>query len=70
MNLIILIVASARKVWAYRRAGWAIDELVRNITAIYEKGGVEELQTIPGIGPGLATFIAESLSESRFEQAK
>jgi len=54
--------APSYKVWAYRRAGWTVDELDRDILALYRRKGVKGLQTLPNIGPSLAAFIAESLA--------
>jgi len=51
------------KLWAFRRAGWTIDELDRDIFALYEKQGVKGLQKLPNIGTSLAAFIARKLEE-------
>jgi len=53
--------ATPYKVWAYRRAGWTVDELELNILSLYQKRGVKGLQTLPNIGPSIAAFIAEKL---------
>jgi len=53
--------ASSYKVWAYRRAGWIVDELDHDILAIYKKRGLNGLKALPNIGPSLAAFIAERL---------
>ncbi|WP_455284592.1 hypothetical protein [[Eubacterium] cellulosolvens] len=55
--------APSYKVWAYRRAGWTVDELDRDIVALYRERGVKGLQTLPNIGPSLAAFIAERLDK-------
>jgi DNA repair photolyase len=55
--------APSYKVWAYRRAGWAVDELDRDIFALYKERGVKSLETLPSIGPSLAAFIAERLDK-------
>ncbi len=49
------------KIWAYRQAGWTVDELETDILALYSKGGVKGLQALPHIGPSIAAFIAERL---------
>jgi len=55
--------APSYKVWAYRRAGWTVDELDRDIATLYRRGGVKGLEALPNIGPSLAAFIAERLTE-------
>jgi len=55
--------APSYNVWAYRRAGWAVDELDRDIFALYKERGVKGLETLPSIGPSLAAFIAERLNK-------
>lgn len=57
--------APSYKIWAYKRAGWTIDELNDDISALYKRRGAKGLQTLPNIGPSLATFIADRLSKSR-----
>ena len=53
--------ASSFKVWAYRRAGWTVDELDRDILTIYRKQGLNGLQALPNIGPSISAFVAERL---------
>jgi DNA repair photolyase len=55
--------APSYKVWAYRRAGWTIDELDQDIMALYRKRGANGLKALPNIGPSLADFIAEKLDK-------
>ena len=50
------------KAWAYRRAGWTVDELDQDILAIYKKRGLDGLRALPNIGPSIAAFIAEKLA--------
>jgi DNA repair photolyase len=49
------------KVWAYRRAGWTIDELDQDVFALYKRRGLDGLRALPNIGPSIAAFIAERL---------
>ena len=49
------------KIWAYRKAAWAVDELDRGIEEIYTAQGIEGLLAIPNIGKGLAGEIAAVL---------
>jgi len=53
--------APSYKIWAYRRAGWTVDELDQDILAIYKKQGLNGLKALPNIGPSIAAFIAEKL---------
>jgi len=55
--------APSYKLWAYRRAGWTIDELDQDIAALYRKRGLTGLKELPNIGPSLAEFIAEKLDK-------
>jgi DNA polymerase/3'-5' exonuclease PolX len=56
--------APSFKVWAYRQAGWTVDELDQDILAIYKKRGLNGLQALPNIGSSIAAFIAERLDET------
>ena len=47
------------KILAYRRASESLNDLGRNIYAVWEEGGLEE---IPGVGKAIAEKIAELLS--------
>jgi DNA repair photolyase len=53
--------APSYKVWAYRKAGWTIDELDYEIMTLYKKRGVDGLKALPNIGPSIAAFIAETI---------
>jgi DNA repair photolyase len=56
--------APSYKIWAYRRAGWTVDELDCDIVALYERSGLRGLRAFPNIGPSLASFIAEKLRKT------
>lgn len=45
------------KIWAYRKAAWAVDELDKSIEQIYTAHGIEGLLAIPNIGKQLAGEI-------------
>ena len=45
------------KIWAYRKAAWAIDELEKSIEEIYTVQGTKGLLSIPNIGKQLAGEI-------------
>lgn len=47
------------KISAYRKAALTIETLTQDMKAIAERGGVEELKKIPGIGEGIAKKIVE-----------
>jgi len=49
---------SQHKIWAYRKAAWAIEELEEDIEELYRSGRLEE---IPGVGKTLAAEIEEML---------
>ena len=53
--------AEEYKIWAYRKAAWAIDELDEDVKAVYERSGVDGLRAIPGIGKKLSKRIAKEL---------
>ena len=53
--------AEEYKIWAYRKAAWAIDELDEDVKAVYEKSGVDGLRAIPSIGKKLSKRIAKEL---------
>lgn len=45
------------KIWAYRKAAWAVDELDNSLEQIYTAQGMEGLLAIPSIGKQLAVKI-------------
>ncbi len=47
------------RVRAYRRAARTIETLTQDLKVIAERGGVDELKKIPGIGEGIARKIVE-----------
>lgn len=59
--------APAYKVWAYRKAAWAIEDLEQDIRLVYQQLGRKGLQSIPNVGADLAGEIETWLkaSESR-----
>jgi DNA repair photolyase len=56
--------AEAFRVWAYRKAGWAIDEMEANVESIYLQEGREGLKRIKGVGESLAREIEGWLRSS------
>jgi len=55
--------ANERRVWAYRRAAWTVDELTTSIEELYETQGLEGLMALSGIGQRLSRLIADYLKE-------
>jgi DNA repair photolyase len=55
--------APSYRTWAYRRAGWTVDELDRDILTLYKKQGIKGLEALPSVGPSLAAFIAGRLDK-------
>ena len=60
-NLLAAQDASPFRVRAYRQAASTLSQLDRSVTAIYEEGGREALETLPNVGTALSNAIAEML---------
>jgi DNA repair photolyase len=48
---------SSQKVWAYRRAAWAVEDLEQDVGLVYERMGARGLQSIQGVSPALAAEV-------------
>ena len=57
--------AADYRLWAYRKAAWAVDECPENIAELYDARGEPGLRELPGIGKSLARQIATWLRENR-----
>ena len=55
---------SLSRIWAYRRAAWAIEDLEQDLGLFYRMLGVNGLEKTPGIGPDMAKVIQQLLSSS------
>jgi DNA repair photolyase len=55
--------ARSYRIWAYRKAAWAVDEWPENVAEIYRARGEAGLRELPGIGKSLAGQIAGWLGE-------
>ncbi len=55
--------AAEYRVWAYRKAAWAIEDLEQDLRLIYKAMGVKGLQSIAGVGPQMAGTIENMLGE-------
>jgi putative hydrolase len=60
--------ANPFRVRAYREAARTVGRLAEGLGDIYERGGVEGLEALPGIGPRIAAAIAELLRTGRWSQ--
>ena len=54
--------APAQRVWAHRKAAWAIEELEQDLGLVYQQMGIKGLQAIPGIGLAMAQAIEAWIS--------
>ncbi len=53
---------------AYRKAGDAVARLPQDLRALFDEQGVAGLETIPGVGKGIASAMAEMLISGRWAQ--
>lgn len=60
--------ANPFRVRAYREAAHAVAARPDDLREIYESGGNEALDALPGVGPRIATAIAEMLGTGRWAQ--
>jgi len=49
------------RVWAYRKASWALEDLEPDVRVVYETMGRRGLESISNVGPKLARVIEERL---------
>jgi hypothetical protein len=54
---------SSRRVWAYRKAAWAIEDTPQDLGLIYRAMGRKGLESIENVGPQLAKLIEDLLGE-------
>jgi DNA polymerase/3'-5' exonuclease PolX len=55
------------RVWAYRKAAWALDDLDQDVRVIYERMGVKGLESIPNVGKKLAREIEQQIHRESSE---
>ena len=55
--------APGQRVWAYRKAAWAIEDLEQDVGLIYRQMGRKGLESIENVGPRLAEVIEDLISE-------
>lgn len=53
--------ADSYRVWAYRKAAWAVDECAESVAEIYRRNGEAGLQKLAGVGKSVATEIGQWL---------
>jgi len=53
------------RIRAYQKAAQNIESLSENIESIYKKGGIAALESIPGIGQGIAEHIEELIKTGK-----
>lgn len=51
------------RIWAYRKAAWAVDEWPESVADVYQARGEAGLRELPGVGQSLAGQIARWLRE-------
>ncbi|WXG47149.1 MAG: hypothetical protein WED05_10900 [Candidatus Atabeyarchaeum deiterrae] len=54
--------------WAYRKAAWALDDLIESVKKIYREKGITGLMQIKGIGEKLAKKIEELLGTNLVDE--
>jgi DNA repair photolyase len=57
--------ADDRRIWAYRKAAWTVDEWPESVAQIHRERGEAGLRELPGIGRSLARQIAAWLQEEQ-----
>jgi len=54
--------ASHRRLWAYRKAAWAVEDLEQDIGLVYRTMGLKGLQSIPNVGTSLGREVERLIS--------
>ncbi len=57
LHLLELENASSSKIWAYRKAAWAVEDLEQDVGLVYRSLGRKGLESTAGISPDLASEI-------------
>jgi DNA repair photolyase len=55
--------APGQRVWAYRKAAWAIEDLEQDVGLLYRQMGRRGLESIENVGPRLAEAVEDLISE-------
>lgn len=62
--------APDRRVWAYRKAAWAIEDLEQDLGLLYRAMGRQGLESIPNVGPRLAEVVEDLLKAAGYPQRR
>jgi DNA repair photolyase len=54
---------SSQRLWAYRKAAWAIEDLKQDVGLVYRRMGVKGLTSIENVGPRMAREVERILLE-------
>jgi hypothetical protein len=57
LHLLELENAATSQIWAYRKAAWAVEDVVQDVGLVYRSLGRKGLESIPGISPSLGGEI-------------
>jgi DNA repair photolyase len=57
--------AAPRRIWALRKAAWAIEDLPQDIGLVYRQMGLRGIESLPGVGPRLATEVIQLMESLR-----
>lgn len=64
-----LELAKDHRIWAYRRAAWAVDECEQSIADVYSARGTAGLEELSGVGRSIAGQIGHWLEDEGIEHA-
>lgn len=53
-----------QRMWAYRKAAWAIEDLEQDVGQVYRLMGLKGLESIPNVGPRLARVVERLLEDA------
>ncbi len=59
-----ILTAPQERIWAYRKAAWAIEDLEQDVGLIYQALGLHGLESIPGVGVELGEKIEGWLNQT------
>lgn len=60
--------AESYRIWPYRKAAWAVEELEQNIGLVYRQMGLKGLQSIQHVGPSIGKQIEKYIIKHSPEQ--
>lgn len=53
------------RIWPYRKAAWALEDLEQDIGLVYAKMGLRGLQSVENIGPSIASKLEKFIHQNR-----